>query len=138
MADGACAWTIPRPGRRWCGSMTWRRRTETTLPRRGPSSDERSQIPVFRSSHAVALRRDRAVLVGQGRGDRGEGGGAVEERLAAQAGRDGGGFADGGRGGLGVAVSDEPGGVVEQAVGEVIGGGLLTQPGYRIGESLRG
>ena len=59
---------------------------------------------------------------------RGEGGGTVEEGLAAELDGDRGGFTDRGHGGLGVTVSDEPGGVVELAVGEMVWSGPSAQP----------
>ena len=47
--------------------------------------------------------------------------GAVEQRLAAQAVADGAGFLDGQGGGLGIALAGKVPGVVEQAVGEMVG-----------------
>ena len=55
--------------------------------------------------------------------------GPVQQRLAAQATGDVAGFADGCRGGVGVAQAGEMPGVVEQAVGEVVGGAQLAQAG---------
>ena len=51
----------------------------------------------------------------------------VEQWLAAQAAGDCAGFVDGRRGGIGVAEAREVLGVVEQAMGEVVGGALLAQ-----------
>jgi hypothetical protein len=51
---------------------------------------------------------------------------------------DAGGFTDGGRGGLAIAEAAEVLGVVEQAVGQVVGGGMLAQPGDRCGERRAG
>ena len=59
---------------------------------------------------------------------------AVQQRLAAQPAGDAAGFADRGLGGLGVAGSEQVLGVVEQAVSEVVWGGVLAQPGDRGGE----
>jgi hypothetical protein len=56
---------------------------------------------------------------------------AVEQWLAAQPGGDAAGLADGRCGGLGLTKVDQVLGVVEQAVGEVVGGGVLAQPGER-------
>src|SRR5215475_3578650 len=63
---------------------------------------------------------------GRGAGAGGlDGVGAVEQRLAAQAAGDLAGFADGGPGGLVITGAEQVLGVVEQAVGEVVGGGVL-------------
>jgi hypothetical protein len=56
-------------------------------------------------------------------------GGAGKQRLAVQAAGDAAGFLDGRRGGVGVAGAPEVLGVVEEAVGEVVGGALLAQAG---------
>src|SRR5215467_7404768 len=56
---------------------------------------------------------------------------AVEQRLAAQLLGDAAGLADRGRRGLVIAGAEQVGGVVEQAVGQVVGGGVLAQPGGR-------
>ena len=61
-------------------------------------------------------------------------GGPVQQRLAAQALADCAGFAGGGRGGAGIAQAGEIGGLVEQAVGEVVGGAQLAQAADRSGE----
>ena len=58
-------------------------------------------------------------------------GGPVQQRLATQAAGDIAGFADRGPGGLAVVHAEQVGGVVEQAVGQVVGGGVLAQPGDR-------
>src|SRR5580692_9294946 len=63
---------------------------------------------------------------------------AVGQRLAAQPGGDTGGLAGRGRGGRGVAESSQVGGVVEQPVSEVVGGGVLAQPVDRVGERRAG
>ena len=69
---------------------------------------------------------------------RGHAGRAVEERLAAEPGGDVAGFADGGRGGHDLAPGGEVGGVIEEAVGQVVGSGVLAQAGDRRGERLVG
>ena len=102
-----------------------------------------SAIPVFaardgltvrlapRESYADNLSPRAQLLVGDGHCRWREAGGAVEQRLAAELNGDGGRLDDGGFSRPAVAVGGEPGGVVEQAVGEMIGGGLLPQPGDR-------
>src|SRR5271156_3904601 len=52
---------------------------------------------------------------------------AVQQRLAAQPGGDAGCFADRGRSGFGLAQAGQVAGVVEQAVGQVVGGAQLAQ-----------
>jgi hypothetical protein len=52
---------------------------------------------------------------------------AVGQRLAAQPGGDPGGFAGRGRGGFGVAQAGQVTSVVEQSVGQVVGGAQLAQ-----------
>ena len=77
--------------------------------------------------------------LGQGPGfGRGDGCGAVEQRLAAQPLGDVAGFADGRRGGFGVSEALQVLGVVEQAMGEVVGGAVLAQAGDRRGEGRGG
>ena len=59
---------------------------------------------------------------------------AAEQRLAAQPPGDAAGFADRGSGGLVIAQVAEALGVVEQSVGEMVGGGVLAQAGDCSGE----
>src|SRR5215470_6118543 len=76
---------------------------------------------------------------GRGLGGRGLGAvGAVEQGLAAQLLGDAAGFAGRGRRGLVIAGAEQVHGMVEQAVGEVVGGGVLAQAGDRGGERRTG
>ncbi len=63
--------------------------------------------------------------------------GPVQQRLTAQVTGDVVGFAAGCLGGSGIVQAREVLGVVEQAVGEVVGGGLLAQAADRRGEGGR-
>ena len=81
------------------------------------------------------VRSSRGCGAGPGRLD---GLRAVQQRLAAQPLTDTAGFADRGRRGLGLAAGGQVGGVVEQAVGQVVGGGVLAQPIDRGGERRGG
>ena len=65
-------------------------------------------------------------------------GGPVQQRLAAQPPGDGPGFGNGEGGGASVVQAGEVPGVVEQAMGEVVGGGLFAQAADRRGEVGRG
>src|SRR5262249_40018259 len=69
---------------------------------------------------------------------RGEVGGAVQQRLAAQAAGDLAGFSDGRFGGAGVEQSGELLRVIQESVGQVIRGGVLAQAGDRGGERRSG
>ena len=60
--------------------------------------------------------------------------GPVQQGLAAQPGADSAGFVDSLRCGLVVTITQQVLGVVEQAVGEVVGGSVLAQAGYGRGE----
>jgi len=76
---------------------------------------------------------------GRGAGSGGLGGvRAVEQGLAAESAGDVAGFADGRFGGLVIAQAEQVLGVIEQAVGQVVGGGMLAQPGDRRGERRAG
>src|SRR5215471_5584996 len=63
---------------------------------------------------------------------------AVEQGLAAESAGDVAGFSDGFFGGLVIAQAEQVLGVVEQAVGEVVGGGVLAQAGDCGGERCAG
>jgi len=65
-------------------------------------------------------------------------GGPVQQRLAAQSAGDVAGFAQSACGGAGVVQAGEVPGVVEQAVGQVVGGGLLAQAADRRGKGVGG
>ena len=78
-------------------------------------------------------------LRGRGAGRGGlDGCGAVEQWLAAQPLGDVAGFADRGHGCLRIVELAEAMGVVEQPVGQVVGGGVLAQAGDRGGERRGG
>ena len=62
--------------------------------------------------------------------------GAVQQRLTAQAVADVAGFIGDRLGGVGVALAPQVLGIVEQAVGEMIGGGPLAQAGNRGGVGI--
>src|SRR5215467_2445498 len=64
----------------------------------------------------------------------GEVSGAIQQGLAAQPGGAGAGLADRRFGGFGITQADEVLGVVEQAVCQVVGGGVLAQPSDRCGQ----
>src|SRR6202034_3844907 len=132
----------PMPAR--SGTTTGTRRTSSACTGLAPSTAPTRAVraPPWTLSTRLLRSPPGPDQSGSRRGARrdrlGGGLGPVQQRLAAEPGSYGPGFADGGLGGTGVAIGEQALRVIQQGVGDVVGGAMRAYFGHGGGQGLAG